>query len=119
MIGQWALILRGMSQKYIPQVTTNVLISQGGELDGEWVKGFGCANIQVNSTLLAATYALSTVLDTIVLLLSFIKLRILSKAVHTSALVTILFRDGLIYFIVAFVLSILGSNCIILTIFVP
>ncbi|KAK7684953.1 hypothetical protein QCA50_011788 [Cerrena zonata] len=82
-IGQWAVIL------------------QGGELQAEWMKGAGCVNLQTNNTLLAVTYAISTVLDTVVLLLSFWKLRILAKAVHTSVFVTILFRDGLIYFIVA------------------
>ena len=47
------------------------------------------------------TYSVSTVLDIAVLVLSFWKLQILAKAVKRNTLMTMLFRDGLIYFIVA------------------
>lgn len=77
------------------------MFGEGGELHADWMKGGGCVNLQTNNTLLAATYAISTILDTVVLMLSFWQLRILAKAVHASALITILFRDGLIYFIAA------------------
>ncbi|CAL1708662.1 unnamed protein product [Somion occarium] len=83
MLGQWALIF------------------QGGSLQHDWVYGLGCADLQTNNKVLAATYSLSTFLDTVVLVLSAWKLRILAKAVQSSKLVTMLFRDGLIYFIVA------------------
>lgn len=99
-IGQWAVILQGT---YLSNDRSllGLIVGEGGELQAEWMKGAGCVNLQTNNTLLAVTYAISTVLDTVVLLLSFWKLRILAKAVHTSVFVTILFRDGLIYFIVA------------------
>lgn len=101
-IGQWAVILQGT---YLSNDRSllGLIVGEGGELQAEWMKGAGCVNLQTNNTLLAVTYAISTVLDTVVLLLSFWKLRILAKAVHTSVFVTILFRDGLIYFIVAWV----------------
>lgn len=76
---------------------------EGGELQHDWIPGQGCANLRTNNKVLAATYAVSTVLDIVVLTLSFWKLRILTKATQKSKLTTMLFRDGLIYFIVAWV----------------
>ena len=67
----------------------------------DWIPGLGCANLRTNNKFLAVTYSVSTVLDIAVLVLSFWKLQILAKAVRKNTLMTMLFRDGLIYFIVA------------------
>ena len=72
--------------------------------------------MHTDNTVLAATFIYSMCLDLVVLLLSGYKILQYGRR---SQLTTLLFKDGLIYFIVAFVLSILGSNCIILTIFAP
>ncbi|KAK7684952.1 hypothetical protein QCA50_011787 [Cerrena zonata] len=85
------------------------LICRAGELQHDWILGQGCTNLRTNNKIMAATYSVSTVLDIVVIILSYWKLRILSKVTQNSKLTTMLFRDGLIYFIVA----LLGNICVV------
>ena len=72
---------------------------EGVLLKAEWVPGEGCAITQTNNTVLAATFIYSMCFDLIILILTAGKL-ILPRG-HRSQLVTLLFKDGLIYFVIA------------------
>ena len=74
------------------------LILQGAQLTATWVPGSGCAIIKTNNTVLAATFIYSMVFDLIVMILNLIKLWGRQKR---SQLVSVLFKDGVIYFFVA------------------
>ena len=74
------------------------LILQGAQLTATWVPGSGCAIIKTNNTVLAATFIYSMVFDLIVMVLNLIKLWGRQKR---SQLVSVLFKDGVIYFFVA------------------
>jgi len=81
------------------------IILQGALLHADWVPSQGCVIIKANNRVLAAQFVYTMCFDLIVLLLTAYKL-----ALHgggRSRLVNILFRDGLIYFIVAFLGNIL------------
>lgn len=73
-----------------------------------WVPGQGCAIIETDSNLLAATFIYSMVFDLIVLLLTAYKLvRPVSDDLdYRSRLVELIFKDGLVYFAIASVLLI-------------
>jgi len=81
-LGHWSLLLHGIL------------------LTAVWVPSEGCVITSTDSKLLSATFIYSMSFDFIVLLLTGFKL------VHSSAaksqLVTMIFKDGLSYFIVAF-----------------
>lgn len=74
------------------------LILQGAQLTATWVPGTGCAIIKTNSTVLAATFIYTMVFDLVVMILNLIKL---SGRKQRSQLVSVLFKDGVIYFIIA------------------
>ena len=71
-------------------------------LKAQWVPGQGCAITHTNTTILAATFIYSMVLDLIVLLLSGIQLLRCGGNLQFGSL---LFKDGLIYFVVAYVVD--------------
>ncbi|KZT03779.1 uncharacterized protein LAESUDRAFT_659051 [Laetiporus sulphureus 93-53] len=75
------------------------IILQGVLLKAEWVPGAGCAITHTNNTILAATFIYSMAFDALVMTLSAVKLAGRQKS---SQLVKLLFKDGLIYFVVAF-----------------
>jgi len=75
------------------------LILQGVLLKAEWIPGQGCAITQTHNVTLAATFIYSMSFDALVMILSIIKLWGRHKR---SQLVGMLFRDGLIYFFIAF-----------------
>ncbi|KAI0074978.1 hypothetical protein K474DRAFT_1685531 [Panus rudis PR-1116 ss-1] len=75
------------------------LILQGGNLKAVWILGQGCVITQTGNTIFAAQFIYSMCFDLIVLVLSGWKLAVPSG--HRSHIVSILFRDGLVYFIVA------------------
>ncbi|KAK7677696.1 hypothetical protein QCA50_015426 [Cerrena zonata] len=81
MLGHWSLILQGVL------------------LDASWVDSVGCVITHTNNKILAATFIYSMCFDLSVLILSAVK--ILSRR-GRSQLVTLLFKDGLVYFIIAF-----------------
>ena len=76
------------------------LILQGVLLNAVWVPGQGCVVTSTNNTILAATFIYSMCFDLIILLLSMYKLVIGVKG-GRSQLMTLLFKDGLVYFIIA------------------
>ncbi|KAJ3482673.1 hypothetical protein NLI96_g6823 [Meripilus lineatus] len=75
------------------------LILQGVLLKASWIEGVGCAITETNNTVLAATFIYSMCFDLIVLILSAV--RLLSQR-GGSQIVKMLFKDGLIYFFIAF-----------------
>ncbi len=66
-----------------------------------WVDGQGCLVTGSNNTILAATFIYPMCFDLIILLLSMYKLVIGVKG-GRSQLMTLLFKDGLVYFIIAY-----------------
>ncbi|PCH35327.1 hypothetical protein WOLCODRAFT_19913 [Wolfiporia cocos MD-104 SS10] len=82
------------------------LILQGVLLKAEWVPGEGCAITHTNNTVLAATFIYSMCFDALVMTLAAVKLYGRTKR---SQLVGLLFRDGLIYFFVAFIANMIAT----------
>jgi hypothetical protein len=68
-------------------------------LKAKWIPGQGCAIIETDSQILAATFIYSMVFDFVVLFLTAFKL--LYPASGRSQLVELIFNDGLIYFVIA------------------
>ncbi|KAI0732666.1 hypothetical protein C8Q72DRAFT_816345 [Fomitopsis betulina] len=87
------------------------LILQGAQLTATWVPGTGCAIIKTNSTVLAATFIYTMVFDLVVMILNLIKL---SGRKQRSQLVSVLFKDGVIYFIIAFVANSIATVFMVL-----
>lgn len=75
-------------------------VFSGVLLKAAWVQG-GCAIIYTNNTILAASFIYGMAFDFIVLCLTAWKLAFPSGG--RSRLVTLIFGDGLIYFLVAYV----------------
>ena len=67
-------------------------------LKATWDETRGCVIMHTDNTVLAATFIYSMCLDLVVLLLSGYKILQYGRR---SQLTTLLFKDGLIYFIVA------------------
>lgn len=82
-------------------------------LKATWIPGEGCAIIHTDNTVLAATFIYSMCFDALVMSLSAVKLY---KRTKGSQLVSMLFKDGLIYFLVAWVSSALAPSWL-LTVF--
>ncbi|EKM58096.1 uncharacterized protein PHACADRAFT_88790 [Phanerochaete carnosa HHB-10118-sp] len=95
-LGHWSLILQG---KPAP---TCVL------LKAEWVPGQGCVITKTNNTILAATFIYTMCFDLIVLVLTAAKLAFPRD--QRSQLMNMLFRDGLIYFVIAFLSNLLATT---------
>lgn len=87
-LGHWALILQGVLLK------------------AEWVPGQGCVITSTSNTILAATFIYSMCFDALVMCLSAIKLM---PRTGNSQLIRLLFKDGLIYFMVAFIANLLAT----------
>lgn len=72
-----------------------------------WVQGVGCTIVKSNTTILAATFIYSMSFDLIVLCLTAYKLAWTRRVSGTSGihskLVRMVFSDGLVYFILAYV----------------
>ena len=78
-------------------------------LTAEWIPGSGCAITKTNNTLLAATFIYSMCFDFTVLVLTAVKLVIPTKRSERSKLVKLIFGDGLIYFVVAFLANLIAT----------
>jgi len=76
------------------------LVSSGVLLKAEWTPG-GCAIIYTNNKILAASFIYGMAFDFLVLCLTAWKLAFPSGG--RSRLITLIFGDGLIYFLVAYV----------------
>lgn len=88
-LGHWSLLLHGILLK------------------AAWVPGQGCVIIETDSTILAATFIYSMVFDFVVLSLTAFKL--LSPPTGRSRLVELIFNDGLIYFVIAFLANLIAT----------
>ncbi|CDO70547.1 hypothetical protein BN946_scf184579.g3 [Trametes cinnabarina] len=89
-LGHWSLILQGVTVK------------------ASWIPGQGCQVTGSNTKILAATFIYSMCFDLIILLLSMYKLVIGVKG-GRSQLMTLLFKDGLVYFVIAFLSNLLAT----------
>ncbi|KAF9010225.1 hypothetical protein BDQ17DRAFT_1347770 [Cyathus striatus] len=89
-LGHWSLLLHGILLKaaWIPE--------QGG-----------CVITETNNKLLAVTFIYSMVFDFVVLSLTAFKL--IYPATGRSRLVELIFKDGLIYFLIAFLANLLAT----------
>jgi len=88
-LGHWSLLLHGVLLK------------------AKWIPNQGCTITQTDSKLLAATFIYSMAFDLLVLLLTAFKL--LYPATGRSRLVALIFNDGLIYFVIAFLVNLLAT----------
>jgi len=88
-LGHWSLLLHGILLK------------------AEWnPAGGGCVITETNTSIIAATFIYSMVFDFIVLCLTAFKLY--STSSGNSRLVTLIFRDGVVYFIIAFLANLVA-----------
>ncbi len=100
-LGHWSLILQGLypfpssSQRYFADYAGHV----GVLLKAAWVPGAGCVITKTNNTVLAATFIYSMCFDLVVLVLTAAKLAF--NGDRRSQLMGLLFKDGLIYFVIA------------------
>lgn len=88
------------------------LILQGVLLKATWVEGQGCVITQTNNTVLAATFIYGMCFDLVVLVLTASKLAF--QRGQRSQLMKMLFRDGLIYFVIAFLANLLATSFMLL-----
>ncbi|KAF8903940.1 hypothetical protein CPB84DRAFT_1677629 [Gymnopilus junonius] len=88
-LGHWSLLLHGILLK------------------AAWIPGQGCAITETDNTMLAATFIYSMVFDLIVLTLTAFKL--VYPASGRSRLVELIFKDGLIYFTIAFLANLIAT----------
>ncbi|CAL1707844.1 unnamed protein product [Somion occarium] len=84
------------------------LILQGGLLEASQVPGTGCVIVHTNVTVLTANFIVSMVFDLIVLVLTAYRLLSL-RGNHQNGLVSVLFYDGLIYFVCAFLANLVAT----------
>jgi hypothetical protein len=88
-LGHWSLLLHGVLLKAV------------------WIPGQGCTVVSTNNRLLAITFIYSMVFDFVVLILTAYKL--VYPATGRSRLVVLIFNDGLIYFVIAFLVNLLAT----------
>ncbi|KAJ7634579.1 hypothetical protein FB45DRAFT_1025512 [Roridomyces roridus] len=89
-LGHWALLLRGI------------------KLKAEWDPLQGCIITSTNSRFLAAIFIYSMILDLTVLCLMAYKLNSFPTG-GESKLVSLIFKDGLVYFVIAFLSNLLAT----------
>ncbi|KDR80358.1 hypothetical protein GALMADRAFT_223239 [Galerina marginata CBS 339.88] len=90
------------------------LILQGVQLTAVWVPGVGCQITQTNNTILATIFIYSMCFDLTVLLLNVYKLLGIkgtknSELMGRSRLTHMIFADGLIFFIIAFLANLIAT----------
>ncbi|KAF9225732.1 hypothetical protein BS17DRAFT_699505 [Gyrodon lividus] len=94
------------------------LILQGVLLTATWIPGVGCAIVESNTTILAATFIYSMCFDFVVLCLTAYRLAWTQRRTGVSGrhsnLVRMIFSDGLVYFIIAFLANLLATIFMIL-----
>ncbi|KAI0784025.1 hypothetical protein C8Q75DRAFT_736440 [Abortiporus biennis] len=85
------------------------IICTGTQISSEWVDGQGCAVTKTDHGILVAMYSWALGLDNIVLCLTIYKLMVSGSArgyKSHSQLVRLLIRDGVFYFVVAFLFNV-------------
>ncbi|PCH35322.1 hypothetical protein WOLCODRAFT_139857 [Wolfiporia cocos MD-104 SS10] len=90
-LGHWSLLLHGILIK------------------AAWIPGEGCAITDTDNTLLAATFIYSMAFDFTVLTLTAYKLAFPTRRRDQSRIVQLIFGDGLIFFIIAFLANLLAT----------
>lgn len=98
-LGHWALILQGVL------------------LTATWVDPVGCVITSTNTKILVATFVYSMCFDLIVLVLNAYKLfgvNSKSQAFGSSRIARLIFEDGLIFFIIAFLANLLATVFMVL-----
>ncbi|KAH9940308.1 hypothetical protein B0H21DRAFT_697718 [Amylocystis lapponica] len=90
-LGHWSLLLHGILLK------------------AEYVTGTGCVITKTNNTLLAATFIYSMAFDFTVMILTAWKLAFPTSRKDQSRIVQLIFGDGLIFFIIAFLANLLAT----------
>ncbi|KAL4269127.1 hypothetical protein AB1N83_003805 [Pleurotus pulmonarius] len=85
------------------------LLLHGVLLKAAWIPGVGCAITETNSNLLAITFIYSMSFDFLVLLLTGWKLAFPGNVAPRSRLVNLIFNDGLIYFVIAFLSNLIAT----------
>jgi len=99
-LGHWALILQGVLLK------------------ATWVDPVGCVIVSTNNKVLAATFIYSMCFDLIVLVLNAYKLfgmKSKHQGFGTSKIAKLIFEDGLIFFIIAFIANLLATVFMVLS----
>ncbi|KAH6917807.1 hypothetical protein BKA70DRAFT_1466 [Coprinopsis sp. MPI-PUGE-AT-0042] len=95
------------------------LILQGVQLKASWVDGVGCVITETNNKILAAIFIYSMCFDLIIVILTTIKLwkhtKTPSHGLTLSRLPVLLFKQGLIFFIVAFLVNLVASIFMVLS----
>ncbi|KNZ78657.1 hypothetical protein J132_10762 [Termitomyces sp. J132] len=93
-LGHWSLILQGVNLSVI------------------WVDSTGCVITWTNNKILAATFVYSMCFDLVVLALNAYKLLDINakeKGFMSSRIAKMIFEDGLIYFVIAFLANLLAT----------
>ncbi|KII86860.1 hypothetical protein PLICRDRAFT_43536 [Plicaturopsis crispa FD-325 SS-3] len=92
------------------------LILQGVLLTATWVDGTGCVIVKTNTTVLAATFIYSMAFDGIVLTLNTFKLAMTGTSARGggSRLGRMIFADGLIFFLIAFLANTIATVFMVL-----
>jgi hypothetical protein len=83
------------------------LLLHGILLKAAWIPGAGCVITQTDNKLLAATFIYGMTFDFGILLLTAFKL--LYPKTGRSRLVNLIFNDGLIFFVIAFVVNLIAT----------
>jgi hypothetical protein len=109
MLGHWSLIFQGRLVVALPsRRTANSRWLQGVQLKVIWVPGSGCAPIETHNKIFVIIFVYSMCFDLLILSLTTYKLinRLSGNDIMgRSKLAQIIFRDGLIYFVIAYVFT--------------
>ncbi|KDQ58546.1 hypothetical protein JAAARDRAFT_34363 [Jaapia argillacea MUCL 33604] len=89
------------------------LILQGVLLTAVYVPGEGCAIVHTNNTVLSATFIYTMVFDLVITGLTAYKL-VFNNPIGRSSLMNMIWGDGLIYFVIAFVANVLATTFMLL-----
>ena len=118
-LGHWSLLLHGTCflptfvSICFPRIISSITHHFPNPLIGILLKATwtdqGCVITQTDNKLLAASFIYSMCFDFTVLILTAVKLAFPAKASQRSRLMTLIFGDGLIFFIVAFVANLVAT----------
>jgi hypothetical protein len=89
-LGHWAILLQVATRAY-------------------WVPGQGCVAIIKSNVILAAALIYTTVFDLIILGLTLWKVYRLDQTTRSLPLPSLVFRDGVMYFVISFLVNTLGT----------
>ncbi|KAG6812872.1 hypothetical protein H0H92_015800 [Tricholoma furcatifolium] len=115
-LAHWSLILQGMSAS-TGKAHTCILTLTGVTLKATWIDGTGCVITATDNKVLAATFVYSMCFDFVVLALNAYKLLDIGMkepGLTSSKIAKMIFEDGLIFFVVAFVANLLATVFMVL-----